>query len=128
MKQTDWRYMGKIVLFGAAKTVGLLIVFCLLIGFMISQEWIPTDVGRGMAVFAANGALFLSCYLSAKKGSQNRLPICLAVAAVFWTVCMLAKTLVFSEYEISIDWKMCLPVAAAVIAGVLASRKKSHRR
>jgi len=128
MKQTDWSQIGKVVLVAAAETVGLVAAICALTGMAIGREWVPMDAGVIITMFAETMVLFLMCYWAAQKAKQNRLPVCIAVATVFWVICLVGKALIFSEYALHPDWKMALPMAAAVVAGIASIRKKQRRK
>ena len=128
MKQMDWTRVGRQVLLAAAATAAAGFILCCLVGLLVSKEVLPVDGGRGAVVALVNGVLLLACFLTARQSPQSRLPVSMAVAAVFWVICLLIKAVAFSAWELSPGWTMALPPVAAAAAGLLASRRKTRRR
>lgn len=128
MKQTDWTHIGKLVLIGAGISAAAGLAWAMLLGWVASREWLEPEGCAMLVVLLTNGVLFLMCWLTANQAGQSRLPVSFAVAAVYWLLCLICKALAFSTGTIAADWRMALPLAASVGAGLLASRKKTRRR
>ena len=128
MKQTDWTHIGKLVLIGAGTSAVTGLVWAMLLGWAAGREWLEPEGCGLLTVLLTNGVLFLMCWLTANRAGQSRLPVSFAVAVVYWLLCLICKALVFSTETIAVDWRMALPAAMAVGAGLLASRKKTRRR
>ena len=128
MKQMDWLAAGKRVGIGAAAAVGAAAVLCGLVGALISAEVLPISAGVTAAPVMLGLCLFGACYLVARSVPQSRLPVSLAVAVTATLLCLFAKALFFPSGTVAWDWRFLLPLAAALGAGVLSSRKKTRRR
>ena len=128
MKQNDWLRIGKMVLYGAGIVAGISVALCMLLGIFVGKEWITVELGGVGARLLVGACMLLSCYHTAKRAKQNRLPVCFAVAIVYWVMCLLCKSIAFSTYELEIGWWMLALFGVAAMAGVLASQKPTRRR
>lgn len=116
------------VIVGGLCAVGIMVLLCCLLGAMVQSETLTVQFGRLAAVVLSGLSLLLICFLTARSVPQKRLPVALAVAAVFAVVCFFIKMIAFGGEELAVGWTLAVPWAAALLAGLLTSMKKQRRR
>lgn len=116
------------VVIGGVCAVVVMVLLCCLLGAMVQSETLTVQFGRLAAVVLMGLSLLLICFLTARSVPQKRMPVALAVAAVFVVVCFFIKMIAFGGEELAVGWTMAGPWAAALLAGLLAGMKKQRRR
>lgn len=127
MKRSDWTKGSKWILGSAFAAAAGCLLLCMAMGALVSAEILRSQGARWLCLAGETGILTTACWTAANRTARSKLPVSLAVAAVFLLLCLVVKAAVFSAEEIQADWRILVPVLAAVAAGLLASRRKKRR-
>lgn len=102
-------------------------VFCGLIGMMISNLIVPSQLGGVAAQGLTEGLVLLCCYVMARKLQQSRLVASMIVSAVFMLLRVIAGLVLFPKGEVNL-LGCAVTLVAGAAAGLLSSMKKQRRR
>ena len=128
MKQTQQDQILKHVAIAVVSTCIGTFASCCLLAVLVLNEVVPSEVGSTFAVVLMGLWIFFSCSLQIGKIPQRKLVLALVIAALLIGLGLLIKTAAFPACKFNIDWKLSVPIVAAVLAGLFASRKKKRRR
>ena len=120
--------MAKKILFGALGALFGSLIASGVIGFLVQKEMMPISASATAAAAVAFVSVMVACFAAVRKMTKGKLMITLVIAAVFVLLQMLIGGMLFPVTEISVSWRIILPVAAAVISGVWSSAGRKHRR
>lgn len=128
MKRIDWLVMGKQILTVTIWTVLALTVISGLMGVLVTHELLPLQVGKRMLIALMVVGIFVACVICAKKSSGGKLLISALAAAAITLVHLLLKAIWFSGESIDMRWSLLYILAAALMAGIVASQRKTRKR
>lgn len=118
----------KKIVFGALGALFGSLIMSGLLGVLVQNEVIPIAASIIAAAVIAFVSVLLACLVSVRKKQKGKLTVTLMIAAVFVLLQLLIGGVLFPVAEISLNWKIILPVAAAVISGVWSSTGRKRRR
>ena len=128
MKQANGTALSKIILVCTTMAVLGGILICCFMGLLTNLEMVRTEIAQWLSVLVTDGVLLLCCWYAANKAGKGRLQVSGVVAGAYLLTCLLGKAMLCSGYSITFDWRMVLPIAAALGGGILASRRKTRHR
>ena len=128
MKQFDWKTISKWMIVTAAGVAISGLLLCMSLSAVVSHEILSMDMAKKIAIVLITVLLIFGCTLPAAKIPKSKLPICVGTAAIFFLICLIGKLILFPERTIVISWHMLFPFCAAIVAGVLSSKRKVYRR
>ena len=118
----------KKILFGAfVAFVGSLIVSGLA-GLLVQKEMMPISASAVATAVIAFASVLVACFAAVRKMTKGKLTVTLVIAAIFIVLQLLIGGMLFPITEISMSWKIVLPVVAAAVSGVWSSAGRRHRR
>lgn len=113
-------------------TLGALAATALLtgiLGWLVLGEAVPYASAPMIAAILGALCLFGACYVAVKAAPDRRLLYALAMAGGYVGVGLLIRAALGAGAGFEADLRLVLPAAAAVAAGLLASRRTTrHRR
>ena len=118
----------KKIVFGALGALFGSLIMSGLLGVLVQNEVIPIAASIIAAAVIAFVSVLLACLVSVRKKQKGKLTVTLMITAVFVLLQLLIGGVLFPVAEISLNWKIILPVAAAVISGVWSSTGRKRRR
>ena len=118
----------KKIVFGALGALFGSLIMSGLLGVLVQNEVIPIAASIIAAAVIAFVSVLLACLVSVRKKQKGKLTVTLMIAAVFVLLQLLIGGVLFPVAEISLNWKIILPIAAAVISGVWSSTGRKRRR
>lgn len=104
------------------------LLLCGALSWVILREVISYERGMTLAVLAGAVCLFVGCLVATKPIPQRKLLWALGMAAVYAGAGLLVRTAMDPGRGVALDYRLAMPFAAAVLAGLLASRRPSRRR
>ena len=104
------------------------LLLCGALSWVILREVISYEMGMTLAVLAGAVCLFVGCLVATKPIPQRKLLWALGMAAVYAGAGLLVRTAIDPGVGVAVDYRLVMPFAAAVLAGLLASRRPNHRR
>lgn len=104
------------------------LLLCGALSWVILREVISYEMGMTLAVLAGAVCLFVGCLVATKPIPQRKLLWALGMAAVYAGAGLLVRTAIDPGVGVGVDYRLVMPFAAAVLAGLLASRRPNHRR
>lgn len=104
------------------------LLLCGALSWVILREVISYEMGRTLAVLVGAACLFAGCLTATKPIPQRKLLWALGMAAAYAGAGLLVRTAIDPGVGIGVDYRLVMPFAAAVLAGLLASRRPNHRR
>ena len=128
MKQNQTNRLWQEVLLWTGCALATMVLLCGLLAALTGREVLNRDTARLLTGLSSGGVLLLFCWLCALRTGKGKLPAASAVAGVYTAVLLLGKSLLCGSYAVGWDWRILMPAAAAIGGGMLASRRKVHRR
>ena len=128
MKQTQTNRLWQEALLWAGCALASVMLICALLAVLTGREILNRDTAKLLSEIGSGGVLLLFCWLCALRAGKGKLPASCAVAAIYTGMLLLGKSLLWASDPVGWDWRFLLPAAAAVGGGLLASRRKVHRR
>lgn len=104
------------------------LLLCGALSWMVLREVISFEMGRTLAVLVGAACLFAGCLTATKPIPQRKLLWALGMAAAYAGAGLLVRTAMDSGRGVALDYRLAMPFAAAVLAGLLASRRPNRRR
>lgn len=128
MKELEWKTVGKRTALGALGAACAAVLAACLGGVLVQREALTIQAAALLVRVCASAALFGLCFSAARAVPKSRLPVALLTAGLYALLCLLGKAVLFSGAALGGGWWNLLPLAAAVAAGLLASRRKTVKR
>ncbi len=117
--------MIKSIIAGVLVSIGLMLLLCLLGGFLIAKEWIPEEAGSIVSWTICAAASFLGCWVTQKKMGSARLLVCLISGGVLLLLLVLFSINLPEGMERS--WYSVGLVALGAVGAALLGAGKSGR-
>ena len=128
MKPIQTNQLWREVLLWSGCALVTMTVACGLLAILTGKEILNRETAKLLTAICSGGILLLFCWLCAVRTGKGKLPAACAVAGLCTGVLLLAKSLLFPSEPVGWDLRFLLPAAAAMTGGLLASRRKVHRR
>lgn len=112
-------------------TVGALTMTMILtglVGWLVMREIIPYENAWMLVSILSAVCLFAACYMAVKTLPNRRLIYAVIMAGIYVGVGLLVRAAIGNVDGFEADVRLVLPAAAAVAAGLLASRAPARRR
>lgn len=128
MKQENWMEQAKKMVVTAGAMLLVAAVGCGLLAWTVCGEWLPVKLAGHLIWVWMIGAIMVGCCVTARKAAKHRLAVAVCTAVPVAGVLLLTKGLFFQTQPLRLLAPLGMIFASAVMAGVLASRKKTRRR
>lgn len=128
MKQENWTEQAKKMGLTAGVMLLTAAVGCGLLAWAVCGEWLPVELAGHLIWGWMIGVIIVGCSVTARKAVKRRLAVAVCTAVPVAGVLFLTKGLFFQTQPLRLLAPLGMIFASAVLAGVLASRKKTRRR
>lgn len=124
----ELKTITKNVMYGILTMLAVMVAVSCVLGFLIWNE----NVAEATLPIVSNCAIAVIAFTvlmqTANKMPKSKLPVLLAVVLLNLIIGMLASAAMQGAEQSEIGVQAAIPAAAAVLAGLLSSRKRSKRR
>ncbi len=114
------------VMIGAGLSVAVTIALLALTAMLIVNQSISLNSARFVVPVVHFLALFIGCLMGGKIGNENKLYVCLCIAAVIYVLCVAAVILLFDGVFFGIVPSLLCGIVGSMLALWVASRAKKR--
>lgn len=128
MKKTNWVAVSKRAVLLSIGAQFAVLVFAALLGWAVSGEMIPLEMGMKAVPLGQVMLLFLAAYLGARTASNKKMLVALGVSCGIVFAQFVLRIMVFGGDVETISTDYLVFVIALIAGGLLACKAKKRRR
>lgn len=128
MKDINWSSTIKNAFVTAAAVMIGGLMFCMLLAWCISREWIPMEICKKTVPVLMSLCLFGGCCYDAVRSARQKLVVACMTAVITAVLLLIVKLLFFADQKLLFDWRWGLLILAGVGAGFAASVPRKRYR